>query len=59
MRQIVLIAAVTVLLSSCSLFRRHVKYGCPANGRSLGAEKLVSGDPKAVKLAKKAKWRGG
>ena len=54
-----MIAAVTVLLSSCSLFRRHVKYGCPANGRSLGAEKLVSGDPKAVKLAKKAKWRGG
>lgn len=59
MRKIVLILAGTYLLSSCSLFRRNVKYGCPTDGRNVGAEKLASGDPKSVKAARKAKWKGG
>ena len=46
-----------VLLSSCgmlsNMFKR--KTGCPSNGKNIGAEKLVSGDPKAEKAAKKAK----
>ncbi|HRE37847.1 MAG: hypothetical protein JNK98_03925 [Chitinophagaceae bacterium] len=46
-----------VLLSSCgmlsNLFKR--KTGCPTNGKNVGAEKLISGDPKATKDAKKAK----
>lgn len=46
-----------VLLSSCgmlsNMFKR--KTGCPSNGKNVGAEKLMSGDPKAVKDAKKAK----
>lgn len=34
--------------------------GCPSNGRNLGAERLLSGDKKAEKLAKKAgKFKGG
>lgn len=34
--------------------------GCPSNGRNLGAEKLISGDKKTMKLAKKAgKFKGG
>jgi len=33
--------------SSCSLFQP--KYGCPSNGKNVGAEKLLSGEkvPKA------------
>ena len=42
-------------LSSCSLFRKNVKYGCPTNGKNIGAEKLASGDPAAMKAARKAK----
>jgi hypothetical protein len=46
-----------VLLSSCgmlsNLFKR--KTGCPTNGKNVGAEKILSGDPKATKDAKKAK----
>ncbi len=29
--------------------------GCPTNGKNIGAEKLLSGDPKAMKAARKAK----
>ncbi|HEX2845817.1 MAG: hypothetical protein E6Q24_12710 [Chitinophagaceae bacterium] len=39
---------------SCSLFRSN-KTGCPTNGKNIGAEKLVSGDPAAEKAARKAK----
>ena len=45
----------TAMLSSCSLFRKNVKYGCPTNGKNIGAEKLASGDPAAMKAARKAK----
>ena len=31
------------------------KYGCPGNGKNIGAERLMSGDPKAEREAKKAK----
>lgn len=46
-----------VLLSSCSMFSNMFKRksGCPSNGKNVGAEKLMSGDPDAVKAAKKAK----
>ena len=47
------------IFSNCSLFRKNVKYGCQTDGRSVGAEKLLSGDPKSVKAVKKAKYKGG
>jgi hypothetical protein len=59
MKKVLLIVMSAYLLSGCSLFRKNVKYGCPTNGRNVGAEKLASGDPKSIKAAKKAKWRGG
>lgn len=41
-------------LSSCSVWRSVFgpKYGCPANGRSTGAEKVLTGEkvPKAKKF---------
>lgn len=46
-----------VLLSSCGMFSNMFKRksGCPSNGKNVGAEKLMSGDPDAVKAARKAK----
>lgn len=49
--------SVSVLISSCSLWAKMfpAKYGCPTNGKNIGAEKLANGDPKAEKAARKAK----
>ena len=46
-------------LSACSVFRKTEKYGCPSNGRNIGAEKLAAGDEKAMKASSKAKYKGG
>jgi len=58
MKNFVLLVVCGFVLSSCSLFRKNVKYGCKTDGRNVGAEKLLSGDPKSIKAARKAKWRG-
>jgi hypothetical protein len=47
--------SITVLVCSCNLFKGNKKTGCPTNGKNVGAEKILSGDPKAMKDAKKAK----
>jgi len=47
---------MSFVFSSCSLWNKLFgpKYGCPSNGKNIGAERLIS-DPKAIKEAKKAK----
>ena len=56
-RFLLMILGLMIMLSSCktwnSLF--GAKYGCPTNGKNVGAEKLVSGDPDAERAARKAK----
>lgn len=47
------VISLKFLLTSCSLFKP--KYGCPTNGKNIGAEKLANGDPDAEKAARKAK----
>ncbi len=49
--------SLAVLLSSCGVWNKMFgpKYGCPANGKNVGAEKLANGDPAAEKAARKAK----
>ena len=63
MKKIVLgFIMASFLLSGCfitNIFRKKDKYGCPTDGRNVGAEKLLGGDEKAIKASKKAKWRGG
>jgi len=56
LRLLTLAIMITVLLSSCGLWNKLFgpKYGCPSNGKNIGAERLIS-DPKAIKEAKKAK----
>ena len=57
LRIFTLALSLTMLLSSCgmlsNMFKR--KTGCPSNGKNVGAEKILSGDPKAMKDVKKAK----
>jgi hypothetical protein len=47
---ILISALVIVSMTSCSLSRS--KSGCPANGKSIGAERILSGEkvPKAKKF---------
>jgi hypothetical protein len=44
-------------LSSCGVLNSMFKpkYGCKTNGKNVGAEKILSGDPEATKAADKAK----
>ncbi len=59
LRLLTIALGVMLLLSSCKLFGNlfggKQKTGCPSNGKNVGAEKILSGDPKATKDAKKAK----
>ncbi len=50
---VVALVSFMLMVSSCNLFKP--KYGCPTNGKNIGAEKLASGDPEAEKAARKAK----
>lgn len=50
---LILATGIVLGLTSCSMFKP--KYGCPTNGKNIGAEKLASGDPDAEKAARKAK----
>ena len=61
-KALVILTCAAFLLSGCfisRLFHKKDKYGCPSDGRNVGAEKLASGDKKALAAEKKAKYRGG
>lgn len=49
-RSLLFCLAAILLLQSCSMFKP--KYGCPSDGRNVGAEKLLSEPPKKVKKFK-------
>ncbi len=57
MFRLLALAGLVVLFNSCSVMNNifKKKSGCPTNGKNIGAEKLVSGDPAAEKAARKAK----
>ncbi|MBL7745494.1 MAG: hypothetical protein JNN00_18635 [Chitinophagaceae bacterium] len=50
---VTILSFLVMTTMSCSLFKKGS--GCPTNGKNVGAEKLVSGDPAAEKAARKAK----
>jgi len=55
-KQILIVTILSFFLmatTSCNLFKKGS--GCPTNGKNVGAEKLVSGDPAAEKAARKAR----
>lgn len=49
--------SLSMLISSCGMFSNLFKRktGCPTNGKNVGAEQILSGDPDATKAARKAK----
>jgi len=58
MKKILPALLVVSVLSSCFIFQKKEKYGCPGNGRNIGAERLAAGDADAMKASKKAKFKG-
>lgn len=60
MKKPFLIIISSIAFASCGLFNHSSKTGCPSNGKNVGAEKLLSGDAKAIKQANKAsKFKAG
>jgi hypothetical protein len=59
MKKLLLPLTIVMLLSSCAIFQKKEKYGCPTSGAAVGAEKIASGDPKAIRAANKSKYKGG
>lgn len=57
LRFLVIMFGLVMVLSSCKLWNNifKPKYGCPSNGKNVGAEKVLSGDPATMKALKKAK----
>ncbi len=55
MKRLFVLMVCILSLSACSIFKKNEKYGCPTNGKNVGAEKILSGDKDAIKAAKKAK----
>ena len=49
--------AIMMIFSSCNVWNNMFKpkYGCGTNGKNVGAEKLISGDPDTMKAVRKAK----
>ena len=55
MKNVYLMVFCGWLLTGCFIFKKNEKYGCPTNGKNVGAEKILSGDKDAIKAARKAK----
>jgi hypothetical protein len=49
--KLLFLIVLSASISSCSLFSK-AKYGCPGNGKNVGAERVLSGEkvPKAKKF---------
>ena len=61
-KAILILTLASFVMSGCfisRIFHKKDKYGCPTNGRNVGAEKILAGDKKAMSAAKKAKYKGG
>ena len=55
MKKIFLAVFCTWMLSGCFIFKKKETYGCPTDGKNVGAEKILSGDKASIRAAKKAK----
>lgn len=55
MKRIIILVITGMLLYSCSIFKSKDKYGCPGNGKNIGAERILSGNKMDIRAARKAK----
>ena len=44
--------------SSCLVFKKREKYGCLGTGSNIGAERLATGDEKALRASSRAGYKG-
>ncbi len=51
MRKMIVVAGAMAWIACVSC---RAGKGCPTNGRNIGAERILSGDPKALKAANRA-----
>jgi hypothetical protein len=54
MKKILIALVFCWIFSSCSILKGRPKYGCPTNGKNVGAEKILSGDRATMKAVRKA-----
>jgi hypothetical protein len=59
MKKVIIAFFALAMMNSCFIFKKKEKYGCPTNGRNIGAERIAAGDEKAIKASNKAKYKGG
>lgn len=52
MKKIILATFVVAMLSSCFIFRKKEKYGCPNDARNMSQEEIVE-------KSNKKKYKGG
>ena len=60
-KRLLLLVCASFMLNGCfisRIFTKKEKYGCPTDGRNVGAEKILAGDEKAIKAEKKARYKG-
>lgn len=55
MKKLLIGITFVTLFTGCFIFKKKEKYGCPSNGKNIGAERILAGDKDAIKLARKAK----
>ena len=54
-KPLLLLMGASFLLCSCGFLGiGGQRNGCPTNGKNIGAEKILAGDAKAIKAARKA-----
>ncbi len=59
MKKLLLLTIVASSLSSCFIFQKKEKVGCPTSGAAIGAERIASGDAKAIRASNRSKYKGG
>lgn len=59
MKRLFTLLLLITVFESCSLFHRTPKTGCPVSGAAIGAERIASGDQKAIRAANRSKFKGG
>ena len=52
------VTAYLLSMSSCFVFQKKEKFGCPGDSRNIGAEKLAAGDNSALRASSKANYKG-
>ena len=59
MKKLIIGITCMAFLSSCFIFRKKEKYGCPSDGRNIGAEQLAAGDEKGNEKSSQSQipWR--